>query len=106
MLMKKPHFLIETPFFSSLSSLFINACAMLSSFCSPCSIAVDRGVLFTNNSFIVFDGKVVGFRLATNLDAVTLPFLYKKKLVRFWTLKLCFLFNKVYFIFSEVKFSL
>ena len=77
--MKKPHFLIETPFFSSLSSLFINACAMLSSFCSPCSIAVDRGVLFSNNSFIVFDGKVVGFRLATDLDAVTLPFLYKKK---------------------------
>ena len=44
------------------------------------SIAVGRELLFTNNSFIVFDGKVAGFRLATHvhLDAVTLPFLYKK----------------------------
>ena len=79
LLRKMPYFVIETPFFPSLSSLFINASAMLSSFCSPCSIAVDWGVLFTNNSFIVFDGEVVGFRLPTllHLDAVTLSFLYK-----------------------------
>ena len=79
LLMKKPHFEIKTPFFPSLPSLFINASAMLFSFRSHCSIAMDWGVLFTNNSFIVFDEEVVGFRLATilQLDAVTLLFLYK-----------------------------
>lgn len=79
--MKKPPFVIETPFLSSLSSLFINAYAMLSSFCIPCCIAVDWGVLFTINCFIVFDGEVVGFRLTTllNLNAVTLAFLYKNQ---------------------------
>ena len=80
-LMKKPHFVIKTPFFLSLSSLFINVSAILSSFCSPCSIAVDWWELFTNNYFIVFYGEVAGFRLATllHLDAVTLPFLYKNQ---------------------------
>ena len=83
--MKKPHFVIETYFFPSLSSLFINASAMLSSFGGPCSIAVDwgggGGVFFTTNSFIVSDGEVVGFRLVIllHLDAVTLPFLYKNQ---------------------------
>ena len=102
--MKKPQFVIETPFFPSLSSLFINAYAMLSSFCIPCSIAVDWGVLFTNNCFIVFDGEVVGFRLTTllHLDAVTLAFLYKNQSDSWlWS----FVFFSKKFISSSVKFS-
>ena len=102
--MKKPQFVIETPFFPSLSSLFINAYAMLSSFCIPCSIAVDWGVLFTNNCFIVFDGEVVGFRLTTllHLDAVTLAFLHKNQSDSWlWS----FVFFSKKFISSSVKFS-
>ena len=78
---KKPHFVIKTPFFPSLSLLFINASAMLSSFCSPCSTAVDWGVLFTSNAFIFLEGEVVGLRLATplHLETVIRPFLYKNQ---------------------------
>ena len=45
------------------------------------NIAVDWGVLFTNSSLIVLDGKVVGLRLATRLqlDAIILPFRYKNQ---------------------------
>ena len=55
---------------------------MLFSFCSPCSIAVDEGVLFTSNSFTVLEGEVAGFRLATllHLEADIRPFLYKNQL--------------------------
>ena len=54
---------------------------MLSSFCCRCSVAVDWGVLFTNNSSIVLDWEVVGPRPGArlHLDAVTLHFLPPKK---------------------------
>ena len=104
LLTKRPHFVIVTPFFPcTVSILLIKASAMLSSFCSPCSIAEDWEVLYTNNSLLLLDGEVVGLRLATrlHLDAVILPFRYKNQ-------SDCWLWSLVFFIKSislSLKFS-
>ena len=77
---------------------------MLFSFFSPCSIAVDCGVLFTSNSFIVLEGEVAGLRLGTllHLEAVMRPFLYKNQSESWlWSL----VFFSIKFISSSVKFS-
>ena len=77
---------------------------MLFSFCSPCSIAVDWGVLFTSNSFTVLEGEVVGLRLATllHLEGLIRPFLYKNQSDSWlWSL----VFFSIKFISSSVKLS-